>query len=97
MKTLALAFNSAWHVLAVGIVLGAGIPALFAFGVRGLAASSGQMTDDSTPRAWGKPVAAVCFLLVCAAIALGLTIIVSSGFGMKVSFEHIYPTLVEKK
>ena len=97
MKTLSLAFNSAWHVLAVGVVLGAGVPALFAFGIRGLAASSGQMTDDSTTRAWGKPVAAVCFLLVCAAIALGLTIIVSSGFGMKVSFEHIYPTLVEKK
>lgn len=97
MKTLSLAFSSAWQVLAVALVLGAGIPALFAVGVRGLAVSSGQMTDDTTPRGWGKPVAALCFLLVAAAIALGLTIIISSGFGMKVSFEHVYPTLVDKK
>lgn len=97
MKTLALAFTSAWQVLAVALVLGAGIPAVFAFGVRGLAAGTGQMTDDASPRAWGKPLAAVCFALVLLAVVLGLTIIISSGFGMKVSFEHIYPTLVEKK
>lgn len=97
MKTLSLAFDSAWQVLAVALVLGAGIPAIFALGVRGVAAGSGAMTDSSAPRAWGKPLAAVCFLLVLLAVALGLTIIISSGFGMKVSFEHIYPTLVEKK
>ena len=33
MNTLSLAFESAWKVLLVAIVLGAGVPALFAFGL----------------------------------------------------------------
>lgn len=97
MHTLSLAFHSAWKVLLVATVLGAGVPALFAFGIRALALGNGTMTTGERPNPAGKVMAAVCFLAVVAAVALGLLIIISSGFGMKVSFEHVLPTLVEKK
>ena len=44
----------------------------------------------------GKLLAGVCFALVVLAVALGLTVIVAAGFGKQVSFEHVYPTLVDK-
>ena len=31
-----------------------------------------------------------------AVIAVGLAIIISSGFGYKVSFEHVFPTFIKK-
>lgn len=97
MNILSLAASSAWKVLAVSLVLGAGIPALFAVGVRGIAVGNGEMTDGSAAKPMGKIVAALCFLVVLAAVALGLTVIISSGFGKAVSFEHIYPTIIDKK
>lgn len=97
MNILSLAASSAWKVLAVSLVLGAGIPALFAVGVRGLATGNGEMTDGSAPKPIGKIIAGVCFVIVLAAVALGLTVIISSGFGKAVSFEHVYPTIIDKK
>ena len=34
--------------------------------------------------------------MVLLGVALGITIIVASGFGKAVSFDHIYPTIVSK-
>ena len=34
--------------------------------------------------------------MVVLGVALGITIIVASGFGKAVSFEHVYPTIVSK-
>ena len=34
--------------------------------------------------------------MVLLGVALGITIIVASGFGKAVSFDHIYPTIVGK-
>ncbi len=44
----------------------------------------------------GKALAVVCFAVVVAAVALGITFIVASGFGKALSFEHVYPTIVDK-
>ena len=99
METINLVVQSVWKVLLVGLVLGAGLPALFAIGVRGLAMANGHESADGTihrPNPVGYALAAVTFLIVVAAVALGITIIVSSGFGMKVSFDNIYPTLIKK-
>ena len=74
MNTLSLAFESAWKVLLVAIVLGAGVPALFAFGVRGFAAGEGALTTGESAKSWGKPVGLLCFALVAVAVALGLAI-----------------------
>lgn len=97
MNMVSLALESAWKVLLTSIVLGAGIPAMFAFGVRALAAGNGQLVTNEAPKPAAKVLAALAFLVVIAAVGLGLTIIIGSGFGKTLSFEHIIPTLVDKK
>ena len=94
---------TAWKVVLAGLVLGAGLPAIFALGVRfsGTAAAAGapSASGASTPaaaRSGYQALAALCFLVVAAAVVLGITVVVASGFGKMVSFEHVYPTLVPK-
>jgi hypothetical protein len=82
-NTLTLAVESLWKVLALGLVLGAGIPVLFS-------------AVPPAPHPVGRVVGVVCFAVVLLAVALGLTFIVATGFGKALSFEHVYPTLVDK-
>lgn len=105
MHNIALALDGAWKVLVAGLLLGAGLPALFAFGIRALGmnaggatvtAIDGTATADGPRSALGKVLAALCFTLVLAAVLLGITFIVASGFGKALSFEHVYPTLITK-
>jgi hypothetical protein len=94
-----LFLQAAWKVLVAGLVLGAGIPALFALGVRFSAAGVGgeAMTiTDSRPKSAFTALGALCFLVAALAIVLGITVVVASGFGKMVSFEHVYPTIVPK-
>lgn len=99
MNNVFLALDGAWRVLVTSLVLGAGLPAVFALGVRALAlqpgAAEGQRRSIPTPVA--RSLAGVCFAVVLAGVALGITYIVASGFGKTLSFEHIFPTLVTKK
>lgn len=99
MHNFALAAEVLWKVLLVGLLLGAGLPALFAVGVRGLAmASPGGTSDAPGARAnpAGRVLAIACFALVVAFVITGLFVIVAAGYGKAVSFEHIYPTIVPK-
>jgi len=97
---LQFALQAAWRVLLVGLVLGAGLPTLFALGVRSLAWGAGGGASGTAP-ARGNPAGTVlgwtCFVVVLLGVALGITFIVASGFGKALSFEHIYPTIVDKK
>lgn len=96
---LGFALEAAWKVLLVGLVLGAGLPALFAVGVRSLAWGAGgsaEVAVDARPHPAGRALAALCFAVVVGGIALGLTVIVSAGQGKVVSFEHVYPTIIDK-
>ena len=45
----------------------------------------------------GRVLAALCFAVVLAGVALGITFIVASGFGKALSFENVYPTLIDKE
>lgn len=99
LHNLGLLFDAAWKVLAVGLLLGAGLPALFALGVRSMAYGVGGAAEIDTtaaPHPVGRALGILCFALVAAAVLLGITIIVASGFGKSVSFEHILPVLVDK-
>jgi hypothetical protein len=98
MHNIALALAGAWKVLAVGLLLGAGLPALFAVGIRANAAGAGgdAEMDHATPNPRGRLVAVICFGLVILVAAVGIAYIVASGFGKTVSFDHIYPTIVDK-
>jgi hypothetical protein len=101
-NNLQFALEAAWKVLLVGLVLGAGLPAIFALGVRSFAWGTNGTTGtteapmDARPHPVGRALAVVCFVVVLAGVALGLTIIVAAGQGKVVSFDHGYPTIVAK-
>jgi hypothetical protein len=103
MHTLTLALEGAWKVLLASLVLGAGLPALFALGVRSHAYGSGGEAEmhetgvtPSTQRPIGIVVAWILFAVVLLVVLLGITFIVVSGFGKALSFEHVFPVIVDK-
>jgi hypothetical protein len=93
---------TAWKVVLAGLVLGAGLPAVFAFGIRFSAVGAGEVGGagstgaTSAARSGYRALGALCFVVVGVAVALGITVVVASGFGKMVSFEHVYPVLVDK-
>ena len=102
MDNLGFALEGAWKVLLASLILGAGLPALFALGIRSLAYGAGGDAEvhgsgaGPTPHPLGTVVGWILFLIVLAGVVLGITFIVASGFGKALSFEHIYPTIIDK-
>jgi hypothetical protein len=103
MHNLNFALEAAWKVLLAGLILGAGLPALFAVGIRSLAWGAGGEAEvhesgvtGPTPRPIGTVLGWALFVVVVLAALLGITFIVASGFGKALSFEHIFPTIVDK-
>ncbi|MBL7258332.1 hypothetical protein [Paractinoplanes lichenicola] len=98
MHNLGFALEGAWKVLAASLILGAGLPAIFALGIRSLAWGAGgdAEVDHAAPNPAGKVLGYVLFAVVILGVLLGITFIVASGFGKALSFEHIYPTIVDK-
>ena len=92
MHNLGFALDGAWRVLLAGLALGAGLPILFALGIRSLAWSAA----GPAPRVAGRVAGYGLFAIVVLGILLGITFIVATGFGKALSFEHIYPTIVPK-
>ncbi len=92
--------EAAWRVTLAGLVFGAGLPALYAVGVRwtelGSGGDTGTDAASSVPSRVRRVLGIVCFALVLIAVAMGLLIIVASGLDKEISFEHVYPTLVPK-
>ncbi|MEV8514557.1 hypothetical protein [Dactylosporangium sp. NPDC051484] len=104
VHNLQFALQSAWRVLLAGLLLGAGLPALFALGVRALAWGAGGDAEVREPGAAGakaQPIGTLlgwaCIAVVLLGVALGITYIVASGLGKALSFEHIFPAIVDKK
>jgi len=76
--------SALWKIIVFGLLAGAGLPALFAFGLRELALPGGGRTQtagagadaDSDRLVGGNPVgmviAAICFLIILAAIGWGI-------------------------
>ncbi len=98
MNDVVLALEGTWKVLLASLLLGAGLPVVFSLGVRALALGTDPAPDAEShgSTALGRTLAAVCFAVVLIGVALGLIFIVASGFGKVLSFEHIYPVLVDK-
>lgn len=80
MKTV----HALWQVLAVGLLLGAGLPALFAIGVRSLehnrvlapAGAAGASADGTVASVGGKIGAGICFGLCALAVLFGIVVII---------------------
>jgi hypothetical protein len=100
-----LFLEAAGQVALVALLLGAGLPALFAVGVRSftLAGSAGSarangetIAPSHIPAPLLRAIGTLCYALVIAAVAIVLSVIIATGFGQEVSFEHIVPTFVPK-
>ena len=74
------AFESLWQVLAAGLVLGAGLPVLFALGIRVLGSGRTLATDGATytsgPTGAGRAGSTVLFAVCVAAVLFGIVVIV---------------------
>jgi hypothetical protein len=71
--------SAIWKILVFGLIAGAGLPALFAIGMRALALPGSRVQTagpDSDQLVGGNVlgtiVAAICFLIVLAAIGWGI-------------------------
>jgi hypothetical protein len=91
-----------WKVLLWSVILGAGLPAVFALGVRSLAwgssaegEASGTVTMGGGNPA-GKVVAGILFLIVLYCVAAAIVFIIATGKGDDISFTHVIPTIKEK-
>jgi hypothetical protein len=97
-----LFLEAAGQVALVALLLGAGLPALFALGVRSFTLAGGAGADGESPTPSRIPVSllrtigTLCFVLVVAAVAIGLSVIIATGFGQEISFDGLVPTFVPK-
>lgn len=102
MEQFLAALNGAWRVLLVGVVLGAGLPALFALGVRSMAWGTGgdaAISDGDTelkPHPAGRVLAIILFALVVLSVVAGLGYIIAHGLGWTVTFDGIIPVFTQK-
>jgi hypothetical protein len=77
--------SALWRIVVIGVLAGAGLPALFAVGLRALSTDprGGTLTDDDDRVVGGSSagiaVAAVCFVVVLAAIGYGVYLIVKAS------------------
>jgi hypothetical protein len=72
--------DALWKILVVGMLAGAGLPALFAVGLRVLnppARAGRAVTDRPMGGPFGYALAAFCFAVVLAAIGWGISVIVN--------------------
>ena len=98
MHNVNFALEGALRVLVVGLLFGAGLPAVFALGVRALAYGEGSGTDTNreAPHLIGRLLAYLAFAVVVGGVLLGLTVIVASGLGKELTFDGGVPTFVDE-
>jgi hypothetical protein len=77
-------FTALWEIVVVGLLAGAGLPALFAIGMRTLGLPArGHAATRPDELVGGSPAAmaaaALCFAIVLAAVGYGIYIVVASG------------------
>ena len=66
-----------WKVLLVGLLLGAGLPAIFALGLRSLAGGSASAgSAPASARPLGVLGAGLAFLVVVLAVAFGIAVLI---------------------
>ncbi|GAB2730412.1 hypothetical protein [Nocardia thraciensis] len=75
MQTVLTVANELWQVTLAALVFGAGLPAIFALGVRFQSRTSGSdagTTLSATRRRTFTAAAALCFAVVLAAVCAGV-------------------------
>ncbi len=78
MSTVITSISPIWKVLIVGLILGAGLPALFAFGLR---SASGTVSPDGTvtaPNAAGRLIGGICFLIIALVVVAAIVVLAAT-------------------
>jgi hypothetical protein len=102
MDQVFAALDATWRILLVGVVLGAGLPALFAVGIRTLAWGVGGEAERHaegvvlTPHVIGRVLAYLIFSVVILIVLLGVGYIVAHGLGWTVTFNGLLPVFSPK-
>ena len=100
-----LFLEAAGQVALAALLLGAGLPALFAVGVRSftLAGAAGKPGADgetimrsNIPAPALRAIGTICYVLVVIAVIIWLSVIIGTGFGQELSFDNVIPTFVPK-
>lgn len=94
---LKFAVETIWKVGLASLVLGAGLPILYAVGIRALAWGAGGDAEvaHARPNPLGRVLAGVIFLIVAYAIAAGIVYIIATGKGSNydITFKHLIPEI----
>ena len=97
---LRFAIETIWKVALASLILGAGLPVLFAGGIRSLAWGSGGSAEISParPNPIGKVLATVIFLVVAYVVISGIVYVIATGKGgsYDITFRHLYPEIYKK-
>jgi hypothetical protein len=102
MDQVLAALDSAWRVLLIGVLMGAGMPVLFALGVKALAWGAGGEAEahlegeSPRPHVLGRLLALVLFTLVVLVVLGGVGYIVAHGLGWVITFDGIVPVFSHK-
>jgi hypothetical protein len=97
---LKFAAETIWKVALASLILGAGLPVLYASGIRSLAWGSGGDAEvtHARPNPLGKILAGVIFLIVAYAIVSGIVYIIATGKGSNydITFQNLIPEIQKK-
>ena len=99
MNIISLALEGALQVLIFGLILGAGLPAIFALGIRALSFGThdeDEAANDHKPHPVAKVIAGFCFAVVILGIVAGVGTIVAHGLGVSIGFDGILPTFTAR-
>ncbi len=103
MDQVFAALDATWRILLVGLVLGAGLPALFAVGVQALAWGTGgdsETHDEGVklpPHLIGRIIAYTMFIIVVLTVLAGIGYIVAHGLGITITFNGVLPVFTPKQ
>jgi hypothetical protein len=97
---LKFAAETIWKVALASLILGAGLPILYASGIRSLAWGTGGDAEVGQQRSnpFGKVLAGVIFFIVAYAIISGIIYIIATGKGANydITFKNLYPEIQKK-
>lgn len=90
---LIAAAEAALRVLIAAIIVGAGLPILYAFGVRQLAINSAGSDHSPWRIRFHHAIAYLSFTVAVLMVLLGLSYIIAHGFGVDVTFDGFVPVI----
>ncbi len=97
---LQFAAQTIWKVALASLILGAGLPVLYASGIRSLAWGAGgdDEVGHAKPNPLGQVLAGVIFLIVPYAIISGIIYIIAAGKGSNydITFKNLIPEIQKK-